>query len=422
MQRSSCGIFEHSTGQKASNKLLKLLLKTALISSVLIIVVVGYAVSLLYSQHILEDAEYDAISVGETLIALEKHQLITLDNQNVERLSISPEGFHMLDDTMKKALAPSEIIKIKVFSEDGTIIYSTDHSIIGKNDLNNSHLQIALSGGVSSTRQEKEEITDILGEKKIDVDVVESYIPIVNAQGDIIGSFEVYKDVTFSNYKSQEGIVKSLITLTIVLVVVFSLSMLIVRVAARELNFAQKKLHKMATEDALTGLKNRSGILESIREETSRNQRRNALSATYSFSLIMVDVDNFKAINDGHGHPVGDQALREIAQTIDSTIRDHDLIGRYGGEEFLLLLPDTDYEGATPLAERIRQSVERLEFFYGEIKIPLTISLGVTTVYDDDYEEALKRSDKALYQAKAEGRNAVAVISPIQAGLAATGT
>ena len=150
---------KHPTGQKASNKLLRLLLKTALISSVLIIIVVGYAVSLLYSQYILDDAEYDAISVGEAIISLEKHQLIALDDQNVERLRITPDGFQELDNTMQ-ALAPFAILKIKVFSEDGTIIYSTDRSIIGKKDLNNHRLQIALSGGASSSRQNKEAITD----------------------------------------------------------------------------------------------------------------------------------------------------------------------------------------------------------------------------------------------------------------------
>lgn len=404
---------EPSTGQKASNKLLKLLLKTSLISSVLIIIVVGYAVSLLYSQHVLEDAEYDAISVGEALVSLERHLLITLDDQQVERLSVTPDGFNKLDETMQKAMAPFEIIKIKVFSNDGTVVYSTDHSIIGKNDIKNPRLKVALSGGISSNRQKKNEITDLRGEKKFNVDVVETYIPIINNKGSIIGSFEVYKDVSFSNLKSQDGIEKSLITLTLVLIIVFSLSLLIIRVAAKELNLAQLKLHKMATEDPLTGLKNRPAIIESVQEEISHNQRGPSITAKYPFSLIMIDVDHFKSINDHYGHPVGDQALIKIAHAINSTIRTHDLIGRYGGEEFLLLLPDTDLEGAKVIVERVRQSVENIEFLNGDIRIPLTISLGVTTVVADDsgYDQAIKRADKALYQAKDAGRNQIAVAS-----------
>lgn len=415
-------MLEHSTGQRASNKLLKLLLKTALISSGLIIVVAGYAISFLYSGHILEDAEHDAINVGEAILSLERHQLVTLDNQNVERLKITPDGFRQLDDAMQKALAPFEIIKVKVFSEDGTIIYSTEHSIIGKKVSNNPRLQIALSGGISSSRRPKEDITDLYGEKKFGVDVVETYIPIVNSQGVTIGSFEVYKDVSFSNYKSQEGIIKSLLTLTIVLVIVFSLSLVIVRVAVKELNLAQRKLHKMATEDALTGLRNRAAIVESVKVEFSRNQRCETTGTKHPFSLLMVDVDNFKAINDDYGHPFGDQALQEIASSINQAIRDHDLIGRYGGEEFLLLLPETDQDGAKFLAERIRQNVEGIDFLYGDKKVLLTVSLGVTTInaYDSDYEQALNRADEALYQAKHEGRNRVCVQSPMQESLART--
>jgi len=415
-------MLEHSTGQRASNKLVKLLLKTALISSGLIIVVAGYAISFLYSGHLLEDAEHDAINVGEAILSLEKHQLITLDNQNVERLKITPDGFRQLDDTMQKALAPFEIIKVKVFSEDGTIIYSTEHSIIGQKDSNNPRLQIALSGGVSSNRRTKEEITDLYGEKKFGVDVVETYIPIVNSQGVTIGSFEVYKDVSFSNYKSQEGIIKSLLTLTIVLVIVFSLSLVIVRVAVKELNLAQRKLHKMATVDALTGLRNRAAIVESVKVEFSRNQRGEATGTKHPLSLLMIDVDNFKAINDDYGHLFGDQALQEIASSINQAIRDHDLIGRYGGEEFLLLLPETDQDGAKFLAERIRQNVEDIDFLYDDKKVLLTVSLGVTTIhaYDSDYEQALNRADEALYQAKHEGRNRVCVQSLMQESLVRT--
>ncbi|BBB27557.1 GGDEF domain-containing protein [Amphritea japonica] len=404
---------EHLTGQKASNKLLKLLLKTSLISSALIIIVAGYAVSLLYSQHVLEDAEHDAISVGEAIVSLERHLLITPDDQHIEHLNVTSDGFNKLDEMMQKAMAPFEIIKIKVFSDDGTIVYSTDHSIIGENDLQNPRLKIALSGGVSSNRQNKDEITDLRGEKKFNVNVVETYIPIVNNKGSIIGSFEVYKDVSFSNLKSQDGIAKSLITLTLVLVIVFSLSFLIIRVAAKELNLAQVKLHKMATEDPLTGLKNRPVIIESVQEEISRNQRRQSSKTTYTFSLVMIDVDHFKSINDQYGHPVGDQALKKIAHTINSTIRAHDFIGRYGGEEFLLLLPDTDLNGAKPIAERVRKSVESISFLSGGKRIPLTISLGVTTVFadDSDYDQAIKDADRALYQAKDAGRNQVSVAS-----------
>jgi diguanylate cyclase (GGDEF)-like protein len=400
---------EHSSDHKASSRLLRLLLKTALISSLLIIIVVGYAVSLLYSQHIIEDAEHDAISVGQAILSLERHQLLSLDEQGAERLSVLKDGFETLDETMKQALSPFNILKIKVFSTDGTIIYSTDHSIIGKNNAGNSRLQIALSGGISSSRQTKEEFTDLLGETKFDVDVVETYIPIFNSENDVVGSFEVYQDVSLSNIKSQEAITKSLATMAIVLTIAFSLSLIIVRVAARELNSVHLKLHKMATVDNLTGIKNRKSIISSIKEEISRLHRHNNEMVTAPLSVIMIDVDDFKSINDNYGHLVGDHVLRDIAQLIDETLREHDLIGRYGGEEFLVLLPDTEQKGAELLAERVRHEVEVFNFTHEGEKIPLTVSLGVHTMSKEktDYEEVIKQADNALYQAKRAGRNRV---------------
>jgi diguanylate cyclase (GGDEF)-like protein len=106
---------------------------------------------------------------------------------------------------------------------------------------------------------------------------------------------------------------------------------------------------------------------------------------------------------------VGDHVLRDIAQLIDETLREHDLIGRYGGEEFLVLLPDTEQKGAELLAERVRHEVEVFNFTHEGEKIPLTVSLGVHTMSKEktDYEEVIKQADNALYQAKRAGRNRV---------------
>jgi len=126
-----------------------------------------------------------------------------------------------------------------------------------------------------------------------------------------------------------------------------------------------------------------------------------------SFGMAMMDVDHFKSVNDTHGHDAGDNVLRTLAEACVDRLRNVDIVGRMGGEEFALILPETDPQGAMLTVERLRE-------YLGELAIPIdsgaltvTVSIGVTTVKDpsDTIEAALKRADEALYQAKGSGRN-----------------
>ena len=124
-------------------------------------------------------------------------------------------------------------------------------------------------------------------------------------------------------------------------------------------------------------------------------------------SLLMIDVDHFKRINDSHGHPAGDQVLSELAAEIGRAARSTDLLYRYGGEEFALLLHNTPAEGALITAERIRRAAAKLEVTYRGSVLNFTVSLGIATLHDDSAAELLRRADEALYRAKHEGRNRV---------------
>jgi diguanylate cyclase (GGDEF)-like protein len=125
----------------------------------------------------------------------------------------------------------------------------------------------------------------------------------------------------------------------------------------------------------------------------------------------MLDIDHFKTINDTYGHGVGDGVLQAVARTVTDSIRASDLLFRYGGEEFLVLLADTDEEGAAQLAERIRTALERCICLPGDgLTIRLTASLGVACLHREESKDALvQHADQALYRAKAGGRNRVAV-------------
>jgi diguanylate cyclase (GGDEF)-like protein len=160
---------------------------------------------------------------------------------------------------------------------------------------------------------------------------------------------------------------------------------------------------KMAYTDPLTQTNNRASFNDSIKREMSLAAR-----TAKKLSLIFFDIDHFKAINDKYGHDGGDITLAFSAKRIKESLRDSDIVFRYGGEEFVILLSDTDANGAELLAERIRASIERNTIAYGMEAIKITASIGVSTLREDDaIESFVKRADEAMYIAKSNGRNQV---------------
>jgi diguanylate cyclase (GGDEF)-like protein len=168
---------------------------------------------------------------------------------------------------------------------------------------------------------------------------------------------------------------------------------------------AQDLLQLKAAQDGLTGLWNRGAILEILGKELARARRTGG-----SVGIIMADLDHFKRVNDTYGHLAGDAVLREAAQRMRSSTRSYDAIGRYGGEEFLVVVPDSDLPSAVAQAERLRCSVGGTPVPSSEGSIEITISLGVAAGRGDDpraAESLVRSADAALYQAKKLGRNRV---------------
>ncbi len=164
-----------------------------------------------------------------------------------------------------------------------------------------------------------------------------------------------------------------------------------------------------ATIDPLTGVRNRAAMDSAMKREIGL-----ALRHSTPLSVILMDIDHFKSINDQYGHLYGDQALKAVAQCAEQSIRESDMIFRYGGEEFLVLLTGTDLGGAELLAERIRQNVAVLAP-QTEKAIRMTVSLGVTTLNpSDDINSLFQRMDSALYRAKAAGRNRTVIDGTIK--------
>ncbi len=159
-----------------------------------------------------------------------------------------------------------------------------------------------------------------------------------------------------------------------------------------------------ALRDGLTGLYNRKALMSLLSEWTAFAVRHQV-----PLAVLMIDADHFKAVNDRHGHPVGDRVLRMIADTVRATLRESDVAGRYGGEEFAVVLPHTNLEGARQVAERIRRGCEGVHLPLPAGPLTVTVSIGVTTLKPGmrRAEDLVGQADEALYRAKAEGRNRV---------------
>ena len=170
-----------------------------------------------------------------------------------------------------------------------------------------------------------------------------------------------------------------------------------------KLKEAYRRIEELAELDELTGSFNRRCIMRILEEEIGRAHRGNA-----PCSVALIDLDWFKRVNDAYGHPIGDEVLRTFAITVFANIRDIDKFGRYGGEEFLLVLPDTSAEAAARIVDRLRAIIAELDWSAFSPGMRVTISAGVAALQDKENSDTLlARADRALYASKARGRNRI---------------
>ena len=178
----------------------------------------------------------------------------------------------------------------------------------------------------------------------------------------------------------------------------------------RQLITTQEALRVQATHDALTGIWNRRAIMEVLGKNFGQARRRKTPMA-----VVLADIDHFKQVNDGYGHLAGDEVLRAVAGRLEAAVRNGDYVGRYGGEEFLVVLDACDSQGAACVAERVRQAVRSRSIEYENTRIDVTLSLGVAVHHAEDgdvtAETLVKLADDALYHAKRQGRDRTVVAS-----------
>lgn len=417
-QTSTRSVLDSASVAKTENPehLLKLFSLLSICSVLAILILAGFGIYRVYSDEMIHVAEETAVYVGNSIFEQERKVLLKEGNGRGS-LTVANEDFAGLDERMKTFLRTFNMYKIKAFSADKVIVYSTDQKIIGKVEGENHRLDSVLSTGrVVSELEKKDKIRDLKGEERFNLDVVECYVPVRSGAGGandpIVGAFEVYVDITSTHRRVVSALKGTLAILSIVLVGVFGLLFLPMRKGMKQLKHVQNVLQELASTDVLTGIFNRRHLLNRLQEERARMLRHGEDTGKKSIAYIMVDIDYFKKVNDTHGHLAGDHVLQQVSARIKESLRVYDTLGRYGGEEFLAVLPHTEIDDAILVAERIRATVSATPVVCEEVSLTVTVSIGVAVAHSPEEEIAhsINRADEGLYKAKRNGRNQVCTL------------
>jgi nitrogen-specific signal transduction histidine kinase len=257
--------------------LLKVFTIFSLLSLVVILFLINFGIRKIYLQQNINEAEHDAIGISKMIIERELNILLIYGSKGEKTLNLTTEDFPEVDKFMLSLLAPLNITKIKIFSKDGKIVYSTDHSIIGQTDSNNDKLKRALKGEVVSKLEKKDEVWDLAGEQRYDIDMVETYLPLRDKNNEIIGSFEVYLDIS-RHQEGIRGVLKlSMIFITVILVSSFGLLFVLMRKGTKQLSNS---------------------------EETIKKERNDLRSALNLFSDVINEVEENRGFDNFHYKPV----------------------------------------------------------------------------------------------------------------------
>lgn len=394
----------------AIQKLPRILALTLLLSVLTTLSVSGYVLNWVLGQHITQQAENAALQLAEWMSKRELAPYIVQGpDQPHFTLKFREQDMPQIDQALRTTLGLLDILKIKIFSIEGRVLYSTDPSVIGNWDSDNPALRIALSGTPVSELELKERVIDAKWESRFDVDVVETYVPVLAPNGDTVGVFEIYQDATHAYRQIFSSTLIAVSVLACTLLLALGIAYAAVRKASHELEVSQSQLARLASRDFLTGLYNHREITRMAKSCFAEFHRDLRDQGGAAFSLIMLDLDDFKNINDSHGHLVGDQVLKGFASQLETQLREYTLIGRYGGEEFLVLLPNTPFQDARAIADRLCQRISAEPIATEQAVIPISASLGVSTAVRNDQgiNQLIQRADDALYEAKRAGKNTV---------------
>ncbi|MEK6753009.1 MAG: GGDEF domain-containing protein [Chloroflexota bacterium] len=361
--------------------------------SLIILLILGGTLAWFLSIQIAEQmATTTADMIGHQVSAMIQAELSTADL----REPMSGERYEAFDAFLHRNIISSQIARIKVWNKKGLVVYSDDSALIGQ--------VFPLTEELGEVFADKDVIVQLaslnkgenLSEQGLG-QLLEIYVPLTpNDSSEVLGAYEVYLYYEPIASAVRHAQIWIWAAVAVAMAALWgSLNWIFTR-ASRMIS----RQRQLAITDPLTGLPNRRYLLEQIKNERERSKRYGS-----TFSLIILDMDFFKKYNDAYGHPAGDEALRELANRMLKCVRTFDTIARYRGEEFAILLPETNLAYAERTANRIREEVAVLPFAY----CPITVSLGVACYNGSSQNNVIAAADAALYQAKSRGRNRVCV-------------
>ena len=365
-----------------------------------------------FYNHMINMAVYENQKISEHIFM----------HESIKEANISlNEELAMLKDNFK-------LQKIKFFDAQGVVRASTDLNDIGKQNTEEYFLNNVKKGEVFFKIIQKGSLS--LEKEYIPKDVAEIYFPQF-VDGKFHSVIEIYYDITHISGEFNT-IIKKIDSIYFAAVGVFILffSFILYRLSVADLNRKRnedeiiqlnetlqekvrkrtfqllkknKELKKLANFDSLTGVYNRGFFLSLAFKYFDIAKRNNT-----SLFIISFDLDHFKHINDSYGHAMGDDVLKAFTQTVTLFMRNSDIFGRVGGEEFVACVQNVKDEGASLLAQKICNAVEHSAIVFNDITIPLTVSIGMAKLTNEkNIDELIEKSDKAMYQAKEAGRNQV---------------
>lgn len=388
------------------------LLRYFSIASLIAILVVTYLLAVFYKKTAQEDLiraeEGRNVSLTQAVlnsVGPRYHRLLaTLFGASAsgEAIRTEIEQFKALVQSQMKGLA---VLRVQILNLEGFIVFSTDPRFIGQKETDNPAFQGARSGEVTSVLLAPEK-SHVLQEGPEKRDIISSYIPIRRSGpgSPIEAVFELDSDVTSSveaiahtQKKVVFGIVSGLGLLYVVLFFIVRHADRTIKLQEAERRRAEAALAEQAVRDSLTGLYNRRHFDTQAKKEIARADRDGRL-----VGILLCDLDGFKALNDAHGHLKGDHALKVVAESIQRAVRGSDLVFRWGGDEMVVILSDTDRQGVLTAASRIRRGVLNIA---RQIDYHLDVSIGISLYPENGLhvDDLVRVADRAMYIAKKGG-------------------
>lgn len=391
-----------------SKKIVKLLQAIIILTAIALPLFQYSYINPAFEDLLIQNSEEEALHVAHRL---QRYVIEDAANQNAIIPDTLEAYFQLtanIENYLSTAMLDFDLWKIKIFNQLGEVIYSSDIEDIGSVNTK-PYFQDQLAKGLPYTKTEYKTINQ--GDEFERLYLVETYVPIILSDGKFIGAFELYYDITERKNRlillagEIMTIILWLSTISFVLAIIMGKALNILRTSRT--NY-EEGLLSQATKDKLTNVFNRHSIDDYLEHSVVQFYDNKT-----DHCLVMFDIDHFKQVNDVHGHQAGDDVLKNLAEIVQQRLRETDILGRYGGEEFIIILPNTNESGGNAFAESLRKLIANtpIPTIVGDLNITVSIGVGSFADIEDLTPQSLvKKVDEAMYASKHAGRNRVTYV------------